>query len=76
MSAAIMEVRKEELEITYEVTAWQTALLMNATGNFKKLMTPDKLLGKDSEGKPKEDVVVIGKEERDKRLKELLAKFE
>lgn len=63
-----------------EITAWQTSLLMNATGNFKKQITPEMLLKKDKnksdEGGDQPKSNKLDKEEKDKLVKDLLAKFE
>jgi hypothetical protein len=67
---------------TLQRTAWQTSLLMTATGNYgKKGVEPKKLYKPvfDEKGNFIEDsnrsVKKIDKDEKDKKLNELLAKF-
>lgn len=36
MTTAIADYDEEQIDFAFTVRAWQTALLMNATGNFKK----------------------------------------
>jgi uncharacterized protein YqeY len=43
MYEAYIEVYNEEFDIEMQRTAWFTALLMNASGNFKKRIKPEKL---------------------------------
>lgn len=62
------EERRDEAD--YYRTAWLAAHLMNATGNYRQTITPDKLLGrKKAQSQP------ITPEERDKAIQELLEKF-
>jgi hypothetical protein len=70
-------------DINYERSAWQTALNMSSTGNYgKKGIDPKKLYQRryDNIGRPLEtvghgDFKPIDKEEKDKKLNELIAKF-
>lgn len=58
------------------MVAWQTALLMNATGNYKRAITPERLLGIDKNGeKKKGDTTQVNREEKNKKLSDLKAKF-
>lgn len=68
-----MEEENQRIEHEYYLTAWQTALLMNATGNYKTRITPEKLLGKDF-GK-KKGLKPIDKAEKEERLRKLKEKF-
>jgi hypothetical protein len=43
MYEAYIEVFNEEYDIEMQRTAWFTALLMNASGNFKKRIKPEHL---------------------------------
>jgi hypothetical protein len=43
MYFAYSEVLNEDFDINMQRTSWFTALLMNASGNFKKHIKPDKL---------------------------------
>lgn len=74
--------RKSDTEM--QRTAWQTALLMSATGNYgKKGIDPKKLYKPvfDESGKPIEDkeekavYVAIDKEVKETKLRELIQKF-
>ena len=40
---AYLELENEKFDITMQVTAWQTALLINSSGNVKRKITPEKL---------------------------------
>lgn len=42
-----MRKEKEDFELNMEMLAWQTALLMNATGNFKRKIKPSDLYKSD-----------------------------
>lgn len=80
MAAAIYTDRHEQSDTTVDITAWQTSLLMNATGNFKKKITPDMLLNKggdkkEGDGAASPEVRKLDKEEKEQAVKELLAKF-
>lgn len=57
------------------MTAWQTALLMNATGNYKRAITPEKLLGLDKNGEKKQSTQEVNKEEKNNKLSSLKDKF-
>lgn len=81
MATAIYKDRHEQSDTTVDITAWQTSLLMNATGNFKKKITPDMLLNKGGDKKEGDQgaaspaVRKLDKEEKEQAVKELLAKF-
>lgn len=73
-----------EEDRTYERTAWQTSLLMSATGNYgKKGIDPKKLYTRqyDEMGNPLNTnesqgaFTPIDKTEKDKKLNELMKKF-
>ncbi|CUB09213.1 hypothetical protein BN2127_JRS1_00997 [Bacillus cereus] len=65
------KVEREEYTI-----AWQTALLMNATGNYKRAITPEKLLGLDKEGNKKSgSTTKVNKEDKNSKLSSLKEKF-
>lgn len=44
VEAAIKE-EDRQIEAAYWRTAWQTAFLMNATGNYRQRIKPEKLIG-------------------------------
>ncbi|PEJ48426.1 phage tail assembly chaperone [Bacillus wiedmannii] len=67
------ESRKTEKEEF--MLAWQTALLMNATGNYKRAITPEKLLGLDKNGEKKQGTQKVNKEEKNNKLSSLKEKF-
>jgi hypothetical protein len=68
-----LEEEKLVIEREQYLVAWQTALLMNATGNYKRTITPEKLLGKNKNKSP--EVKQVDKDEKEKNLQELMAKF-
>jgi hypothetical protein len=68
-----LEEEKLVIEREQYLVAWQTALLMNATGNYKRTITPEKLLGKNKNKSP--EVKEIDREEKEKKLQELMSKF-
>jgi hypothetical protein len=78
------KLHEKALESDYEMqrTAWQTALIMSASGNYgKKGIKPDKLYKPqfDDMGNPvksdNETFKAIDKEEKESKLNELLRKF-
>ena len=38
-----MQVEEEKIDINMQMLAWQTALLMNSTGNYKRKIKPEDL---------------------------------
>jgi hypothetical protein len=61
-----------------EKVAWQTALIMSSTGNYgKKGVNPKKLYKRqyDDLGNKIEEFKSIDREEKDKKLNELIQKF-
>ncbi|MBC9785858.1 phage tail assembly chaperone [Heliobacterium chlorum] len=54
----------------YHRTAWLACHIMNTSGNLKRLVTPDKLLGNST------DVKRIDRKEQHKQLDELKQKFQ
>jgi len=70
MIVAYSEEERRQDEADYYRTAWLASHLMNATGHYKQPITPDKLLGK-----KKPAAQTMTKEDRDKAMKDLLAKF-
>ncbi|MDA1509571.1 hypothetical protein PDJ86_22190 [Bacillus cereus group sp. TH36-2LC] len=84
MVNAKMYYRSLDGDTEMQRTAWQTSLLMSATGNYgKKGIEPKKLYKPqfDEMGRPIETTeghgafTPIDKEEKDKKLSELIAKF-
>lgn len=74
MAEAVAEDEKRIAEDRYFLVAWQTAHLMNATGNMKKPVDPFKLLGKP---KPNSGPVQYeSKEAKLQALAELKKRFE
>lgn len=75
----ISHTRKEEedFDLKMQLLAWQTALLMNSTGNYKKkikptdLYSPDESTAKEQENISGEDMLEIKK----KLQEELLSTF-
>lgn len=64
---------QRQTEAEYYRTAWLAANLMNATGNYKQHITPDKLLGINARNKQARQITL---EERDRAFDELLKKFD
>lgn len=76
MANAFAEEEERRVNYEYYLTAWQTSLLMNATGNYRTRITPEKLLGKDF-GKKKEETEQrrLTKEEKERELAKLREKM-
>lgn len=74
MANAQFRSEEEAFDREYQRTAWQTALLMNATGNYKKQIKPDSLYkspyddNKQSNGKTKDKNYVNNEQETLKQL--------
>jgi hypothetical protein len=66
------QIRQHENEV--DLIAWQTALLMNATGNYKKHITPEMLVGKEKEKESSSSRLDADKD-RDTVMAELMDKF-
>jgi Phage tail assembly chaperone protein, TAC len=70
----LVEAYNEEVEREFEVyqhlLAWHAANIMNASGNLKRSVTVDKLLGKNKKKK-----VSLSREEQKKKLEDLKRKF-
>lgn len=76
MVEAVLEDEQEKMEAEYWRTAWQTALLMNATGNYKQRITPERLLGKDFGKKDKKnETKKKSREQQKEELQTLREKF-
>lgn len=84
MVNAKLTMKYVEEDKTYERTAWQTSLLMSATGNYgKKGIDPKKLYKRqyDEMGNPLNTnesqgaFTPVDKEEKDNKLNELIRKF-
>jgi hypothetical protein len=73
MFEASIEIVDEDLDREYQRTSWFTSLLMNATGNFKKKIQPDKLYI--PLAKQKTQTVEYQKEYVDSQREELKKKF-
>ncbi|QGG47655.1 hypothetical protein FTV88_1555 [Heliorestis convoluta] len=71
MYQAYVEEEKRQWEMEYDRTAWFVSHIMNASGNYKRPITPDKLLNKAKDSNPRVTI-----EERQATLKELQAKFQ
>lgn len=64
----------DKFELQQRLFAWQTAHLMNASGNMKNRITVEKLLGKSNDNKP-EDANKVDRDEKNRKLQELKEKF-
>ena len=51
MLEAVHEDERDKYKAEHTLLAWQTALLMNSTGNYKKAITVEQLVGKPEENK-------------------------
>lgn len=70
------EEEAKKIEREEFLIAWQTALLMNATGNYKRAITPEKLLGLDKNGDKKQgETTKVNRDEKNKKLSNLKEKF-
>jgi hypothetical protein len=74
MVNAVQEEEQRQIDIQMEITAWQTALLMNATGNYKKTIRPEMLLGKKPDSATNSNNK-LDREEKNRKLAELKGKF-
>ena len=73
---AVSKDEKDKFDVDHQLTAWQTALLMNATGNFKKKIKVTDLIGeKETEKPPTAEVEEVDREEKNRKLAELKSKF-
>ncbi len=72
MAEAYAEHSRQKEEAAYHRTAWLAANLMNATGNYKQHITPEKLLG---QKKAAAQPLKITRAERERQFNELLKKF-
>lgn len=71
-----LEEEERQIEYDYYRTAWQTSLLMNATGNYRSRITPEKLLGKNFGKKRKQaEQRQLTQEEKERELKQLREKL-
>lgn len=73
MYEAHVDVVNEELDVEMQRTAWFSSLLMNASGNLKKRIKPDKLYTPLDKQKPKS--ADEQKEYVEKQREELKEKF-
>lgn len=71
---AHIEVTNEVMDREYQRTAWFTALLMNASGNMKKNIKPDKLYVP-MEKQKKAKAVDVQKQYVEDQRNELMKKF-
>ncbi|WP_193635910.1 hypothetical protein [Bacillus paranthracis] len=74
MVVAYNRKREQDLDLQMQVFAWQTALLMNSTGNYKKSIKATDLY-KSSAEVAKAKAEVMTREEKNRKLSELEAKF-
>jgi hypothetical protein len=61
---------EREFEVYQHLLAWHAANIMNASGNLKRSVTVDKLLGKNKKKK-----LSLNREEQKKQLEDLKRKF-
>lgn len=72
MIEAHAEVENEEFETKMQMIAWQTALLMNSSGNYKKKIKPQDLYSNKNKN---EETNNKGSETKQELQKELLSAF-
>ena len=78
MVVAHMRKEKENFDLNMEMLAWQTALLMNSTGNYKKKISPTDLYNPDDVDEASEQGNVSGEDSAEMKKKlqeELLSTF-
>lgn len=76
MLEAEIRIEEEKLDFEMQVVAWQTALLMNSTGNYKKQIKPTDLYK--SVGADRNKKVLSEEEirlEKERKREELLKAF-
>jgi hypothetical protein len=74
LCVAYIELENEKFDLNMQVTAWQTALLINTGGNVKRKITPEKLYTPLAKQKKKGDASA-NKSYVDKQREELKKKF-
>jgi hypothetical protein len=67
--------QKRKFEETHHLLAWHAANVMNASGNLKKPVTVEKLIGGNKENRPTKQGRVMSREEQRRKLDELKKKF-
>lgn len=76
MVKAYSRKEEDEFDSKMQMVAWQTAMLMNSTGNFKKRIKPEDLYTPISELKKQDEVQEEFNPEKKKQLQdELLSTF-
>lgn len=76
MILAQIKADEENLDEKMQIVAWQTALFMNSTGNYKKKIKPTDLYTPMAEVKEQEvETEVTGAEAKKKLQEELLSAF-
>ena len=77
MIVACMRAEEEAFDMQMQITAWQSALLMNSTGNFKKKIKPEDLYTPlaDFVEKEKKKQEGFNPEDKQKLQEELLKSF-
>lgn len=76
MLDAVNKDEADKFKAHQQLIAWQTSLLMNATGNYKKQIKPSDLLPKEEEKPDGKGVNRLDRDEKNKRLEDLMNKFE
>ena len=72
---AYMQVEEEQIDIKMQMLAWQTALLMNSTGNYRKKVKPEDLYKSIAEIEKEEKQKSMTVEDKKKLEEELLTLF-
>ena len=72
---SFMKVEEEKIDVEMQMLAWQTALLMNSTGNYKKKIKPEDLYKSIAEIEKEEKQKQLTREDKKKLEDELLSLF-
>jgi hypothetical protein len=80
MLEALVEEERRQDDITNQRTAWQTAHIMNSSGNYRRAIQPSDLykpMSEQTEEEPKQNIIkrFESKEQKEEYLKNLMSKF-
>jgi hypothetical protein len=74
MVEAVKQDEEDKFQGEFHLFGWQTAHLMNSSGNYKKRITLDALIGKPKEETDKSEDR-LDRDEKNKQMTELKEKF-
>lgn len=79
MIVSYSKVKQKEVDLTMQQIAWQTSLLMNSSGNYKKKIKPEDLYKisdpEEEKQKPNKEPIKYSKEESKEHFNNLLKKM-